>query len=118
MLREMCKSKIHGATITDTKLHYGGSIEIDSAILEASNILPYEKVQIVNLSNGSRIETYAVEAERNSGTICLLGPAARTAQAGDKAHILCFALADEEDIRDWKCSVVALDDENRIEQRK
>lgn len=118
MLREMCKSKIHGATITDTKLHYGGSAEIDRAILDAANILPCEKIQIVNLSNGQRIDTYAVAGRRNSGVFCLLGPAARTAQPGDKVHVLCYGLADEDEARKWKCRVVALDGKNRIAKRK
>lgn len=118
MLREMCKSKIHGATITGTKLHYSGSVEIDAALLEAANIAPYEKVQIVNLDNGSRIETYAVEGKRDSGVICLLGPAARTAVVGDKVHVLCYALAEEGEVAKWKCAGIVLDDKNRIVKRK
>ncbi|MEW6358219.1 MAG: aspartate 1-decarboxylase [Planctomycetota bacterium] len=118
MLRDMCKSKIHGATVTGTKLHYGGSVQIDRAILDAANILPYEKVQIVNLNTGSRIDTYAVPAPRKSGTFCLLGPAARTAQVGDKVHVLCYALADEDEVAKWKCRVVTLDEKNRIVKRK
>ena len=118
MLREMCKSKIHGATITDTKLHYSGSIEIDAAVLDAANILPYEKVQIVNLNNGARIDTYAIPAKRNSGKVCLLGPAARTAEPDDKVHVLCFALAQEEEARKWKCRVVILGEKNRIAKQK
>ena len=118
MLREMCKSKIHGATVTDTKLHYGGSVEIDRAVLEAADILPYEKVQIVNLNNGSRIDTYAVPGRRGSGTFCLLGPAARTAQIGDMVHVLCYGLAKEDEAADWTCSVVTLDEKNRIAKRK
>jgi len=118
MLREMCKSKIHGATVTDKKLHYGGSVEIDAAVLEEADIYPYEKVQVVNLSNGSRIDTYAVAGRRNSGVFRLLGPAARTAEVGDKVHVLCYALADEGDVLDWECCAVVLDDKNRVTKRK
>ncbi|NOZ23476.1 MAG: aspartate 1-decarboxylase [Planctomycetes bacterium] len=118
MLREMCKSKIHGATVTGTKLHYSGSVQIDRAVLDAANILPYEKVQIVNLNNGSRIDTYAIPAKRKSGTFCLLGPAARTAQVGDRVHVLCYALAEEDKAANWMCSVVTLDEKNRIAKRK
>jgi len=113
MLRVMCKSKIHGATITKTMLHYGGSVKIDSTLLEAADILPYERVQIVNLNNGARLETYVVAAPRRSGTICLMGPAARLGEVGDKVHILGYGLADEDECRRWKMRSVKVDEENR-----
>jgi len=114
MLREMCKSKIHGATITKTILHYSGSIRIDAALMEAADIVPYERVQIVNLNNGARLETYVVAARRGSGEITLLGPAARTAEVGDRVHILSYCLVEDDEARKWKCRVVKVDEKNRI----
>ena len=113
MLRIMCKSKIHGATITKTMLHYEGSVKIDPVLLAAADIAPYERVQIVNLNNGARLETYAVAARRNSGMICLMGPAARLGEVGDKVHILGYALAEPDECRRWKMKSVKVDANNR-----
>ncbi len=114
MLRKMCIAKIHGATVTETELEYEGSITIAPELLEASGMLPNEQVQIVNLSNGERIETYIIEGEPGSETICLNGPAARRAYVGDRVHILCYALLDEEEARSRPLKVVHVDDHNRI----
>ncbi len=116
MLRIMCRSKIHGATVTQTELHYEGSITIPADLLEAADMLDGERVQIVNLSNGSRMETYIITGPAGSGNICLNGPAARLAAVGDQVHILCYALMDEEEARAHTLKVVKVDEHNRIIQ--
>jgi len=115
--RKMCFSKIHGATVTEAELHYAGSITIDADLLEASGILPNEQVQIVNMSNGARLETYVIAGEPGSGTICLNGPAARMAFVGDKVHILCYGFFDGEEAADVALKVVHVDEDNTIVER-
>ena len=115
MLRTMCKSKIRGATITDTKLHYEGSIGIDREIIDAADILPWEKVQVVNLNNGARLETYVIEEKAGSGSICLKGPAARMGQVGDEVIILTYVRVDEKEARQLQPKVVSLNPQNRID---
>ena len=110
----MCHAKIHGATVTQTELSYAGSITIDANLLEASGILPNERVQVVNINNGARLETYVIEGEAGSGVICLNGPAARLATVGDVVHILCYALCDEEEAAEVTLKVVHVDEQNRI----
>ena len=95
MQRIMCFAKIHGAVITETELEYEGSITIDTDLLDASGILPSERVQVVNLNNGSRLETYVIAGERGAGQICLNGPAALLGSVGDRVHILAYALFDD-----------------------
>lgn len=116
MYRELCKSKIHPATVTDANLHYEGSITVDVALLEASNIIEYEKVQVLNLNNGQRIETYAIEGERDSGTICLNGAAARWGHPGDKVIIISYCHVEEGKAKNWKPKIIVVDEANR--QRK
>ncbi len=99
---EVLKSKIHRAKITQAELHYVGSITIDEALLEAANIIEGEKVQVVNINNGERLETYAIKGERNSGTVCLNGPAARKAQVGDVVIIISYASMDFEEAKHFK----------------
>jgi aspartate 1-decarboxylase len=99
---EVLKSKIHRAKITQAELHYVGSITIDEALLEAANIIEGEKVQVVNINNGERLETYAIKGTRNSGTICLNGPAARKAQVGDVVIIISYASMDFEEAKHFK----------------
>lgn len=113
MYREMCKSKIVPATVTDANLHYQGSITIDSALLEASDIVEYEKVQVLNLNNGKRIETYAIEGERDSGVICLNGAAARWAHPGDKVIIISYCLVEDNKTKGWKPKKILVDETNR-----
>ncbi|MCB7128492.1 MAG: aspartate 1-decarboxylase [Candidatus Brocadiales bacterium] len=113
MYREMCKSKIQPATVTDANLHYHGSITIDAALLEASDILEYEKVHVLNLNNGQRIETYAIEGERDSGTICLNGAAARWAHPGDKVIIISYCQVEDVKAKNWKPKIVLVDEANR-----
>ncbi|MFC1682753.1 aspartate 1-decarboxylase [Candidatus Zixiibacteriota bacterium] len=111
----MCKSKIRGATITDTKLHYEGSIGIDREIIDAADILPWEKVQVVNLNNGARLETYVIEEKAGSGSICLKGPAARMGQVGDEVIILTYVRVEEKEARQLQPKVVSLNPQNRID---
>ena len=116
MLREMCKAKIHSATVTEANLNYTGSIAIDKALMQETDILHYERVQILNLNNGSRVETYVIEGEPDSGIICLNGAAARWAVPGDKIIIISYCLIDDAQARSWKPKIVLLDDKNKIKE--
>ena len=117
-MRTICKSKIHGATITEAELEYAGSITIPVDLIQEANIAPYERVQIVNLNNGSRIETYVIPGDKGSGTICLNGPAARSAFVGDKVHILSYALVEEEKLNGHPVKMVYLDEKNALKKTK
>ena len=110
------KSKIHQATVTEANLHYEGSITIDAALLKAADLLPGEQVHVVNLNNGSRIETYCVEGPAGSGTICMNGAAARWAQVGDTVILLSYGLMDEREARQNKPKIVFVDRANRIRE--
>ncbi|MGG3280959.1 aspartate 1-decarboxylase [Paenibacillus solani] len=114
MFREMHKSKIHRAVVTEANLNYVGSITIDQDILDASNILENEKVQVVNLNNGSRLETYVISGPRGSGIVCLNGAAARLVQPGDLVIIISYAMMEESVARTYRPHVVILDEHNRI----
>ncbi len=114
MLLTMFKSKLHRATVTEANLNYVGSITIDKTLLDAANILPGEKVQIVNNNNGARLETYTIEGPKDSGVICLNGAAARLVQPGDSVIIIAYAQMDSEEAKAFKPSVVFVDDENKI----
>jgi aspartate 1-decarboxylase len=109
-----CKSKINRATVTQTELNYDGSITIDAALMEAANFLPYERVQVLNLNNGERLETYVLVGEANSGVICLNGPAARCGEVGDPVTIIAYFQGDEAEGRAWKPIVVQVDEKNRL----
>ena len=113
---KMLKGKIHRATVVQAELEYVGSITIDKDLLEASGILEYEKVQIVNINNGSRFETYTIAGERGSGLICLNGAAARCVQVGDKIIIMAYCDMDEKEAKDHKPRVVFVDEKNKIEK--
>jgi len=114
MLLKVLKSKLHRARITETRLHYPGSIEIDSALMEAAGILPYESVLVANLNNGSRLETYAVPGEAGSGAVVILGAAAQLAKPGDIVIIMAFGLCTPEEAAAIKPKVVVLDEKNDI----
>jgi aspartate 1-decarboxylase len=114
MLREMCKAKIHQATVTEADLSYTGSITIDKTLLEELDILHYERVQVLNINNGARMETYVIEGEPDSGIICLNGAAARWAVPGDKVIIIAYCLIDDAEARSWKPKIVLLDEKNKI----
>jgi len=112
----MMKSKLHRATVTDADLHYEGSISIDETLLKASNIVPYEKVAIYNVTNGERFTTYAITGKADSGIICLNGAAARKVSKGDIIIIVTYVTADEADVANWKPTCVLLDSDNRIKK--
>lgn len=114
MRLNMLKGKIHRATVKQAALDYVGSITIDVDLLEASGIIEYEKVQIVDVNNGARFETYAIAGERGSGMICLNGAAARCVQPNDKIIIMCYCDMDEEEAKAHKPKVVFVDDKNKI----
>lgn len=112
MFREMMKSKIHRATVTEANLQYVGSVTIDTALMEAADILPNEKVQIVNNNNGARLETYVISGERNSGVLCLNGAAARLVQVGDEVIIISYAVLSDDEAHKYTPKVVFVDGDN------
>lgn len=114
MLRKVCKGKIHRATVTQADLNYMGSITIDRKLLREANILPYEMVQITNLSNGAIWHTYALSGDEGAGTICLNGPPARLFQPGDKVIILSLAWMSDDEWRNMTANVLFVDDDNQI----
>lgn len=107
------KSKIHRATVVQAELNYIGSITIDEALLEQAGIMEYEKVQIVDIDNGSRFETYAISGARESGMICLNGAAARKVAVGDKIIIMSYASMTPEELKENPPRVVFVDDKNQ-----
>lgn len=112
---EVCKSKIHKVTVTEANLQYVGSITIDEDLMDAANLIENEKVQVVNINNGERLETYVIKGDRGSGTICLNGPAARKVAVGDVVIIISYALMDFEEAKSFKPSLIFPDiDTNRL----
>ena len=114
MIIEVLKSKIHRAKITQAELNYVGSITIDEDLIEAANIIPNEKVQIVNNNNGARFETYVIKGERGSGTVCLNGATARLAQVGDIVIIMSYAYMEMDEARNYKPILVFPDADNKL----
>src|SRR5437667_11378758 len=114
MRRIMCKSKIHRASVTEANLYYQGSLTVDSDLLEAADILPYERVQVVNVNNGERFETYTIPGPRRSGVICLNGAAARLGAVGDELIIITYGTYSEEELKSYRPTVVLLSKENKI----
>ena len=110
----MLKSKIHRATVTEADIDYVGSITIDSNLLDEAGILEYEKVQIVDVNNGARFETYTIKGEPNSGIICLNGAAALCSNVGDKVIIMAYANLNQEEAINHKPSVLFVDENNKI----
>lgn len=113
MLTQVLKGKIHRATVTQAELDYVGSITIDSALMGASGIREYERVQVVDINNGNRLETYVIAGERNSGVICLNGAAARLVEIGDKVIIMAYVWLDEHELENHAPTVVFVDHENK-----
>jgi aspartate 1-decarboxylase len=111
---DVLKSKIHRVKITQAELHYVGSITIDEALMEASNIIEGEKVQVVNVNNGERLETYVIKGERNSGMVCLNGPAARLAQVGDSVIVISYASMEFEEAKKFKPTLIFPTPENKL----
>ena len=114
MVFHMLKGKIHRATVVQAELDYVGSITIDPLLMEAAGILEYEKVQVVDVNNGSRFETYVITGEKGSGMVCLNGAAAREVSVGDKVIIMCYCELDENEVKSHKPKVVFVDDDNHI----
>lgn len=112
-MRTMLKGKIHRATVTEADIHYEGSITIDADLMEAADILPWEMVQVVDIDNGARLETYAIPGERGSGVICMNGAAARLVQKGDLVIIISYVTVDDETARSMQPRVVHVDAANR-----
>jgi len=108
---EVCKSKIHKVTVTNADLQYVGSITIDEDLMDAANLIENEKVQVVNINNGERLETYVIRGERGSGTICLNGPAARKCAVGDVVIIISYASIDFEEAKNFEPRLVFPDAE-------
>ncbi|MDU2649370.1 aspartate 1-decarboxylase [Anaerococcus vaginalis] len=113
---EMLEGKIHRATVTQAELDYVGSITVDEALLNAAGIREYQKVQVVNINNGNRIETYTIAGEKNSGVICLNGAAARHFSPNDLVIIMAYASYSEKDLENYSPKVVFVDDENKIKK--
>jgi len=111
---QVLKSKIHRVKVTQADLNYIGSVTIDQRLMEAANLIENEKVQIVNVNNGERIETYVIKGKRGSGTICLNGPAARRVELGDIVIILSYALMDFEEAKKFKPTIIFPSDKNKI----
>lgn len=111
---EMLEGKIHRATVTEANLDYVGSITVDLSLLEEAGIREYQKVQVVDINNGNRIETYTIAGEKDSGVICLNGAAARLFSTGDKVIIMAYASYSEDELKDYKPKVVFVDDDNKI----
>ena len=117
MLRQILNGKIHRATVTEAHIDYEGSITIDSDLMKAAGILPHEKVLIANLTNGSRLESYAIEGPDGSGVICLNGGAAKHGKPGDLTIILTFAVLTEEELKSHKPNIVHVDSKNSIVEK-
>lgn len=114
MLRTMMKSKIHRATVTDADLNYVGSITLDADLMRAVDLLPHEKVHVVNIHTGARFETYAIEGPAGSGTVCLNGAAARLCQKGDLVIVIAYGQYDEAELAAYEPRIAFVDGRNRI----
>jgi aspartate 1-decarboxylase len=114
MERRFFKSKIHRATVTNAKLNYEGSLSIDPVLMEAAGILPFEKLDVVNISTGDRFTTYAIKGTKGNGEICLNGGAARKGQPGDLIIIITYVNLTEDEIKNFKTTAVLVDEQNKI----
>ena len=114
MLVTLCKSKIHRATVTDANLNYEGSITIDRKLMDAANLLPFEKVQVLNINNGTRAETYVIEGEAQTGMICCNGALARLAEIGDLVIIVAYGLMEESEAKTYIPKVVHVNERNQL----
>ena len=112
----MLKSKIHRVTVTQSELNYVGSITIDKSLIDAAGLIEYEKVQVVDIDNGARFETYVIAGEQNSGCICINGAAARCVQIGDKIIIMSYAQLSSDEVETHLPKVVFVNDKNKIEK--
>ena len=113
MFRTLMKSKLHRGTITGANLHYVGSITVDADLMDAADLLPNEKVQVVDIDNGARLETYVIPGERGSGDLCLNGAAARLVQPGDRIIVISYGVYSDAEAREHTPTVIVLDECNR-----
>jgi len=117
MLITVCKGKIHRATVTDANLHYEGSLTVDMDLVDAAGMIPFQQVSVVNVNNGARLETYIIEGERGTGTVCLNGAAARLGQKGDLIIIIAYGMIDEKELpKDFHPIVVHVDEKNKMKK--
>ncbi len=116
MFIQFCKSKIAHATVTEAELHYEGSITIDETLIKAVGIIPGERVEVLNINNGNRFDTYVIAGKAGSGVICLNGPAARLGVVGDRVIILSYAYMTPEEAKTGKLQTVHVDAQNRIKK--
>jgi len=116
MLRLILKSKIHRATITRADLNYEGSLTVDRALMDAAGIVPFEQIKIYNIHNGERFDTYVIEGEAGSGVIGLNGAAARKGLVGDLIIVAAYAMVNDDELREFKPSIVLLDEKNRVKK--
>ena len=114
MIISVLKSKIHRATVTDAQIHYTGSITIDKTLMEYAKIIPFEKVMVVSLDSGERLETYVIEGKKGSGEVCINGAAARKILKGDRIIIMSFASISETEAENFKPAIVLVNENNRI----
>lgn len=113
MIREMCKSKIHRATVTEINADYSGSIMVDKDLMDSADIITYEKVLVANITNGERFETYVIPAPAGSGKVAVLGGAARLASAGDKIIIMSFVLLEDKEAKNHRQLLILVDEKNK-----
>ncbi len=116
MMRTICKSKLHKARVTDANVEYAGSLSLDTQLMRAARLVPYEQVHVLDLDNGARVVTYCIEAPPGSGTVCANGAAARLIRAGDHVIVLSYAQVDEAELARFTTTIVMLDHHNRIDQ--
>jgi len=114
MLKEVLKSKIHRARVTESNIHYEGSLTIDEDLMEEVGIQEFERVLVGNISNGNRFETYVIKGERGSGSVCLNGATARLGEVGDILIVLAFAQMDEEEAKRFRPKIIVLDQDNKV----
>jgi aspartate 1-decarboxylase len=117
MFRQMLRSKIHRATVTDANLEYEGSLTVDPVLLEAAGMLPYELVHVSNLNNGERFETYVIPGKRGSGEMILNGPTARRGVKSDKIIVFCYEYFNEDELKTFKPKIVLVDENNRVKEK-
>ena len=116
MLRTVCKSKIHGATVTEANIQYTGSLTIDAQLMKAADLVPYEQVHVVDVENGARLVTYCIEGPPGSGTMCVNGAAARLVSAGDHIIVISYAQMTPADLEGFSPKIVMVDERNNIRQ--
>jgi aspartate 1-decarboxylase len=116
MLRTVCKSKLHGATVTEANVHYTGSLTLDADLMKAAGLVPYEQVHVVDVENGARLVTYCIEGPPASGTVCVNGAAARLIAAGDKVIIISYAQVTAEELEGFAPTIIMLDRHNRVQE--